>query len=730
MNITINKIEINSFGKLKNTVITPQTGINILSAPNESGKTTLAAFIKFAFYGFAGSRKQSLTDNERELYTPWDGQVCEGSVTFSVDEKKYILHRRQAPSGKETCEVINRLTGNPEFIGMVPGEAIFGVSEEIFARTLFFKQLTLPQTRDEVLADRLRDIAISSDEQVSTQKALKRLSEAKNELKGKLGSGLIPKATEERDAIEERITQSSDIRREVVRLRGEISKRNNIIDNAESKLGLLATERNNIEKYDAFLKLQSINRLVNEEETLRLEYEKSSSGLKQQADGGVFSTLSSKNAELVAEQRNKEILKQNLASIEQEIEEISNEIPVSGEKVNKAKQLIESSDKNSKFLFVLAGAFAVIGLLIYFALKTPAGFLGIALGVITAAVGAVIMGKPAVFAKESGFENISQLKNAIQNFPAYEQRMKKATLHREELLDAYEESNQCCLNLQNALNEEISKYAEVSDMSYADQIENILSSSTVSGEKLALWRAKSEELDKATQDIDVDSLKVDAENAEKPQRDRAIVDRDISFYKNQIAQLTEQNRRNELECASFEGKIGDPAVLVGKRDLLDATVSDLTLKYKAYESAMKIINEASDHMKSEVAPRIGARADEYFSAATGGKYKDITLDAKMSMSVGEDFSRSIDYLSAGTRDSAYLSLRFALADMLFGGNGVPILLDDAFVRMDDGRLKMMSGALNEASKKHQIFIFTHSDREKTALEDAGISYTNISFKTI
>ena len=48
MNIVIEKIEINSFGKLKNTIINPQSGINILSAPNESGKSTLATEIAAA----------------------------------------------------------------------------------------------------------------------------------------------------------------------------------------------------------------------------------------------------------------------------------------------------------------------------------------------------------------------------------------------------------------------------------------------------------------------------------------------------------------------------------------------------------------------------------------------------------------------------------------------------------------------------------------------------------
>ena len=186
MNLTIEKIEINSFGKLKNAYLSLESGVNLLSAPNESGKSTLAAFIKFVFYGFSGARMQSITDNEKKLYTPWDGEVSEGNVTVTADGSRYTISRRCLASGKETVEVVNRATGKNEFIGEVPGEVFFGVSEEVFARTLFFRQLTAPQSKDEILAERLRNIAISADEQVGTKKAVAELNGAKNELKSRL----------------------------------------------------------------------------------------------------------------------------------------------------------------------------------------------------------------------------------------------------------------------------------------------------------------------------------------------------------------------------------------------------------------------------------------------------------------------------------------------------------------------------------------------------------------
>ena len=50
MKVIIKKLEITSFGCLKNKILNPSEGINDIVAPNESGKSTLAAFIKFIFF--------------------------------------------------------------------------------------------------------------------------------------------------------------------------------------------------------------------------------------------------------------------------------------------------------------------------------------------------------------------------------------------------------------------------------------------------------------------------------------------------------------------------------------------------------------------------------------------------------------------------------------------------------------------------------------------------------
>ncbi|MBQ3230004.1 MAG: AAA family ATPase [Clostridia bacterium] len=729
MNVVIEKIEIVSFGKLKDTVVTLDSGINILSAPNESGKSTLAAFIKFIFYGFAGARKESLSENEKKLYTPWDSDLNEGSIELVADGVRYTIHRRCPASGKETVEITERTSGRREFAGEVPGEVLFGVSEDIFVRTLFFRQLSAPQSKDEVLADRLRNIAISADEQVGTKKAISRLNDAKNELKSRMGNGIIPKAERERDRLDEMIDASMSLRREVVRLNEEIKKRGETIDNASEKLKGLSEERRNLEKYDALVRLRGIKRLTLEESEAKAEYEKASAGLKKRDDGDAFRSLFAKNTEFVAESRSCEGIAASLNAAEKENQALKAELPFGAADAKRAQKAIDSAKKVWNISLYAAIACAIIGLLVYFIAKTPAGFLGIALAVVLISVGAVFLAKPNSLAKELGVASVSELKAAIARVPSLEKQIADSERKVSALKGSYDESRLRCNKLKSELDSGIGAYIDSAEgADYSEQIQFILSASAESGEKLAVWRSKKDELAKATDGVDIESLAEEASGAKAPEREKNVVDREISFYSQQLEQLSERNRRDELECAEAEGKSGDTATMVGKRDSLNALISDLSVKHKAYEKAISAIEAAGDYMKSMVAPRIGARADEYFSAATGGKYSAFEVDTRLSMSYGEDFRRSCDYLSAGTRDSAYLSLRLALADMLFGGCGVPIILDDAFVRIDDSRLRMMSGALAEAAKKHQIIIMTHSDRESNALADVGLDYTEISLK--
>ena len=75
----INKIKINSYGKLKNKEINLENNINIIYGKNESGKSTLLKFILNIFYG-ASKNKKGRDISDFEKYKPWDAEEYSGKL--------------------------------------------------------------------------------------------------------------------------------------------------------------------------------------------------------------------------------------------------------------------------------------------------------------------------------------------------------------------------------------------------------------------------------------------------------------------------------------------------------------------------------------------------------------------------------------------------------------------------------------------------------------------------
>ena len=58
--MTFESIYIKSFGKLNGKKIVFSDGVNIIEGANESGKSTIGAFIQFIFYGLPSKTSEKL----------------------------------------------------------------------------------------------------------------------------------------------------------------------------------------------------------------------------------------------------------------------------------------------------------------------------------------------------------------------------------------------------------------------------------------------------------------------------------------------------------------------------------------------------------------------------------------------------------------------------------------------------------------------------------------------
>ena len=86
-------------------------------------------------------------------------------------------------------------------------------------------------------------------------------------------------------------------------------------------------------------------------------------------------------------------------------------------------------------------------------------------------------------------------------------------------------------------------------------------------------------------------------------------------------------------------------------------------------------------------------------------------------------TRGIEYLSEGTKDLAYISLRRALTQALFVRDCPPLIYDESFARVDEKRLSrildMLSGVDGEDSQS--IVLSCRRLEAELAMESGGAS---------
>jgi len=180
--LKINKIKINSFGKLRNKEIEFKNGINILYGENESGKSTIMNFIKNTLYGISKNKKgKEISDYDK--YKPWGKEEFSGKLEYTLDNnEKYEIYRdfnkKNPKIYNENSEDIskefniNKKTGNEFFYEQTK------VDEELFLSTVGMLQseIKLEKNNQNILVQKLANLASTGDDNVSYKRAIERIN--------------------------------------------------------------------------------------------------------------------------------------------------------------------------------------------------------------------------------------------------------------------------------------------------------------------------------------------------------------------------------------------------------------------------------------------------------------------------------------------------------------------------------------------------------------------------
>jgi uncharacterized protein YhaN len=124
-------------------------------------------------------------------------------------------------------------------------------------------------------------------------------------------------------------------------------------------------------------------------------------------------------------------------------------------------------------------------------------------------------------------------------------------------------------------------------------------------------------------------------------------------------------------------------------------------------AALKTLDEAGAEIKRGFAPLLNQKLGRMVFKITDSRYSEINADDSLSLRAVDPDTRQIravPLLSSGTVEQVYLSLRFALAEVIEeGGEVLPL----------------------EVSKKRQIILFTCKEREVEAAKEIFRDNLNI-----
>ena len=238
----INKIKINSYGKLKEKEVKLKEGINIIYGKNESGKSTLLNFIVNSFYGISKNKKgKEYSDVEK--YTPWLGEEFSGKLEYELNNKnKYEIYRdfkkKNPKIFNENMEDISK-----EFnIDKSKGNEFFyeqtKVDEELFLSTVVVGQqeVKLGKQEQNILVQKIANLVGTGDDNVSYKRAIDRIN---RRLLDEIGTqrsrekpiNIINKKIEDLEQKKQELEKYEDIKYEIEenknKLEEEISDLNN-----------------------------------------------------------------------------------------------------------------------------------------------------------------------------------------------------------------------------------------------------------------------------------------------------------------------------------------------------------------------------------------------------------------------------------------------------------------------------------------------------------------------
>ena len=268
---------IENFGKLSDFTMNFESGYNELCYENGWGKSTLAAFIKVMFFGFEGGRKHSL-ENERKFYSPWQGGVFGGQLTFEVGGKTYTLSRVFGNKEREDVFEIRNAETNLECSDYSTniGPELFEIDGESFKRSVFISQNDCLTNATGDINAKMGNIADNMDDLNTYDDAMNRIKDYLNANSPTKKTGLIWKLKDRATGLETNIKKEDSLNNTLDELQKSMNKEKKKLSDSEKELEKITKQQKNVSLYkQTQAKKESYEDLNNQVKKAELEWQES-----------------------------------------------------------------------------------------------------------------------------------------------------------------------------------------------------------------------------------------------------------------------------------------------------------------------------------------------------------------------------------------------------------------------------------------------------------------------
>ena len=665
---------VENFGVLHDLDLDFREKLHTVLENNGWGKSTLAAFLLVMFYGFANEKSRSEISNERRRYAPWQQGTYGGSVTFSRQGRIFRLERvfGLKNSGEDATVVFDAETNLPvEGFPEDPGESVFGIDRESFARTVFIAQQNCGteatsgiQAKIGHLEGETADMADYHQVQASLKKTADRLTPDRK-------TGEIYRLRQELAELESEVSRRPVYEHTAERLEEQLRVRT-------QEIQCLRFETENDQK-----ELRQLELVQRTAETLSLE-EDDQERLRQLE--AVFSS------EVPDEQQMEEaeICLREIRKMRRAFDKAERELY----DPNSVKEPEQEGRSGTSLVSVLVFALFASALLAFFLNK----YVAAALAVLAVVTMIIVVQRDMKKEKEEGPKKpvvvVKQRSSPLSKITDLREKREELKAKRREIQEAEEELLEFLCRYYPDLTEEEDLSRKLQQLQYErTEYAALIKKLDRSRAAEADWQKHIGKTSYSTDSVReleerIADCKIRMETAETGIHD---IKRQIESVREDLDREAEAEERLSAVREELERKQHSYEVLTQTREYLARARAAFTARY--------------------MEPVQGA-FDRYYKLLTGSDGKEYQLDADLEIRVREyGLMRDPAFLSEGWQDLIGLCRRMAMIDVMYEGEKPFLLFDDPFVNLDGKKLQRALAFLRQISEEYQVIYFTcHESR--------------------